>query len=65
VEMGQVLVSLMPQRAPGATANARAFALATNKIVADHRGIAPGWPQLPAKAGDMMPAGTVAPSASV
>jgi phospholipase C len=51
VEMGQVLTPPMRQRAPGATANARAFALATNKIVADHPGIAGGWPQLAAKAG--------------
>jgi phospholipase C len=35
-----------PRRAAGANANAGAFQLATNKIVADHPGIAAGWPQL-------------------
>lgn len=33
-------------RAPGANANAAAFQFAATKIVADHPGIATGWPQL-------------------
>jgi hypothetical protein len=39
-----------PTRAAGANANATAFQLATNKIVADHPGIAAGWPSLAAAA---------------
>jgi hypothetical protein len=36
----------VPQRAPGANANAAAFRLAAAKIAADHPGIASGWPAL-------------------
>jgi phospholipase C len=36
----------VPQRAPGANANAAAFHLAAAKIAADHPGIASGWPAL-------------------
>jgi phospholipase C len=38
-------------RAPGANANATAFSLAAKKIVADHPGIAVGWPRLAAGVG--------------
>jgi hypothetical protein len=50
VEAGQAFTPVATQRAPGANANATAFQLATNKIVADHPGIAGGWPDLAAAA---------------
>lgn len=40
------IIAPVAQRAPGATANAAAFRLAATKIVADHAGIAVGWPAL-------------------
>jgi phospholipase C len=46
VEAGEAITPPMPQRAPGASANAAAFRLATAKIVADHPGIQAGWPAL-------------------
>jgi phospholipase C len=50
VEAGQAFTPLATHRAAGANANAKAFQLATNKIVADHPGIAAGWPSLAAAA---------------
>jgi phospholipase C len=41
-----VATPAVPQRAPGANANAAAFRLAAAKIAADHPGIAGGWPAL-------------------
>jgi phospholipase C len=41
-----VATPAVPQRAPGANANAAAFRLAAAKIAADHPGIASGWPEL-------------------
>lgn len=50
VEAGETLTAVMGERAPGASANAAAFDLATKKIVAEHPGIAAGWPELAAAA---------------
>jgi phospholipase C len=44
------VIAPIAQRAPGASANAAAFRLAATKIVADHAGIAVGWPALAAAA---------------
>jgi hypothetical protein len=46
VEAVAVASPTLPQRAPGANANAAAFRLAAAKIAADHPGIAGGWPTL-------------------
>ena len=46
VEAVAVASPTLPQRAPGASANAAAFRLAAAKIAADHPGIAGGWPSL-------------------
>ena len=46
VEAVAVASPTLPQRAPGASANAAAFRLAAAKIAADHPGIAGGWPAL-------------------
>jgi phospholipase C len=46
VEAVAVASPTLPQRAPGANANAAAFRLAAAKIAADHPGIAGGWPAL-------------------
>jgi phospholipase C len=46
VEAVAAATPIMPQRAPGANANAAAFRLAAAKIAADHPGIASGWPAL-------------------
>jgi phospholipase C len=48
VAAGPAIAAAAPQRAPGASANAGAFRLAAAKMVADHPGIAAGWPALAA-----------------
>jgi phospholipase C len=46
VEAVAVAPTLVPERAAGANANAVAFRLAAAKMMADHPGIASGWPAL-------------------